>query len=73
MPRVSSKRQITIPIEQCNAANIQAGDEIATFVDREGIISIVKKQPNAAFGILSDVSVNKNVSELESLQSGIGK
>jgi len=32
MPKVSSKRQITIPINQCEETNIEPGDEIDTFI-----------------------------------------
>lgn len=31
MPKVSSKRQITLPIELCQAANIEPGDDIEAF------------------------------------------
>ena len=43
MPKVSSKRQITLPIDLCVLAGIEPGDEVSVFVDRKGIMSIVKK------------------------------
>ena len=32
MPKVSSKRQITLPISQCVALGIEPGDEVESFV-----------------------------------------
>jgi AbrB family looped-hinge helix DNA binding protein len=43
MPKVSSKRQITIPIDLCQQAHIEPGDDVETFI-YEGQITIVKKQ-----------------------------
>ena len=45
MPKVSAKRQITLPVDQCAVAGINPGDGVVSFVDRSGIISIVKKPP----------------------------
>ena len=69
--KVSSKRQITLPIEQCLVAHIDKGDEVECFVDRQGIISIVKKSMGAASGILKDIQANPSISDDESLQSAI--
>lgn len=71
MPKVSSKRQITLPVEQCNEANINPGDEYVSYVDNYGHISIIKKTMGAANGILSDIAVDHKVSEEESLYSAI--
>ncbi len=73
MAKVSAKRQITLPIEQCVVAHINAGDDIESFVDRQGVISIVKKQSGAAKGLLKDVATNSTISEQESLESALGK
>jgi bifunctional DNA-binding transcriptional regulator/antitoxin component of YhaV-PrlF toxin-antitoxin module len=43
MPKVSSKRQITLPIEQCRQAGIEPGDEYQSFVV-DGRITIIKKK-----------------------------
>lgn len=53
--KVSAKRQITLPIDQCRTACIEKGDEVLTFIDRPGAISIVKKSAGAANGILKDI------------------
>ncbi len=73
MAKVSAKRQITLPIEQCVVAHINAGDDVESFVDRQGVISIVKKYPGAAKGLLKDIAINSEVSEPESLTSAIHK
>lgn len=71
MPIVSSKRQITLPVDQCRQAGIEPGDEYQSFV-ADGHITIVKKTPGAAKGILKGVKGNASVSDEESLQTSIG-
>lgn len=58
MPKVSAKRQITLPIEQCKEAQIKPGDEIETYLFN-GQITIVRKEKGAAKGILKDMKTNK--------------
>lgn len=66
MPKVSSKRQITLPIEGCGELDIQPGDEVEIY--RYGDqFNIVKKELGAAAGLLKGSKVNKKVSERESL------
>jgi bifunctional DNA-binding transcriptional regulator/antitoxin component of YhaV-PrlF toxin-antitoxin module len=69
MAKVSAKRQITLPIDQCVIAHISAGDEVESFVDRQGVISIVKKQLGVAEGLLKGIVADASVSEVESLES----
>ncbi|MGD8176665.1 AbrB/MazE/SpoVT family DNA-binding domain-containing protein [Marinimicrobium sp. C6131] len=71
MPKVSSKRQITLPVDQCRLAGIEPGDEYESFVDNDGHITIIKKTSGAAFGILKGVSVDRQVSDEASRQSSI--
>lgn len=73
MAKVSAKRQITLPIEQCIVAHINAGDDVDSFVDRQGVISIVKKHSGAAKGLLKDIAINTDISDQESLESAITK
>ena len=70
MPKVSSKRQITIPIDLCQEVNINPGDEIETFI-YGGQITIVKKQTGAAKGILKQIKANKKISDEASRQSAL--
>ena len=68
MPIVSSKRQITLPIDQCRQAGIEPGDEYHSFV-ADGHITIVKKIPGAAKAVLGHVKGDSSVTDEESLQS----
>ena len=70
MPKVSSKRQITLPVEQCQQVGIEPGDEIQSFV-ANGHITIVKKIPGAAKGILKHVKGDTSVTDEASLQSAL--
>lgn len=69
MANVSSKRQVTLPIELCLLAGIEPGDDVSILVDRQGIISIVKKTVGSAKGILRDVRKINNMSDEKSLES----
>ncbi|MDZ7922872.1 MAG: AbrB/MazE/SpoVT family DNA-binding domain-containing protein [Marinagarivorans sp.] len=69
MSKVSSKRQITLPIDLCVLAGIDSGDEVSTFVDRQGIISIVKKTAGSAKGFLKGALVDKSMTDEDSLKS----
>ena len=48
MPKVSSKRQITLPIEQCEALGIKHGGEVESFV-ADNKITIVKISRGALY------------------------
>ena len=70
MPKVSSKRQITLPVDQCKQVGIEPGDEYQSFV-ADGHITIVKKIPGAARGILKNIKGDTSVTDEESLQSAL--
>ena len=70
MPKVSSKRQITLPIEQCQQVGIEPGDEYQSFV-ADGHITIIKKTHDAAKGILKHVKGDTTITDEESLQSSL--
>ena len=70
MPRVSAKRQITLPIAQCREAGIEPGDEYRCFV-ADGRITIVRKEADAAKGFLRHVTGDPAMSDDESLQSAL--
>jgi bifunctional DNA-binding transcriptional regulator/antitoxin component of YhaV-PrlF toxin-antitoxin module len=72
MPKVSSKRQITLPVEQCQQAGIEPGNEVQCFV-ADGHITIVKKIPGAARASLRHVKGDTSVTDEESLQSALGQ
>ena len=52
MPKVSAKRQITLPVDQCRLAGIEPGDECRSFV-ADGRITIVRQEPGSAWGCLA--------------------
>lgn len=67
MPKVSAKRQITLPISSCDELGIHAGDEVEIL--RHGNqINIIKKEIGAAAGVLRGVKVDKTVTEEQSRQ-----
>ena len=68
MPKVSSKRQITLPVDQCKQVGIEPGDEYQSFV-ADGHITIFKKVPGAARGILKKVKGDTSLTDEASLQS----
>lgn len=68
MPKVSSKRQITLPVDQCRQIGIEPGDEYQSFV-ANGHITIIKKIPGAAKGILKHVKGDTSMTDEASLQS----
>ena len=71
MPKVSKKRQITLPVEQCKILGIEPGDEVESFVADEQL-TIVKKQKSAANRILKRVRGENTMTDEESLQSTVG-
>lgn len=71
MSKVSSKRQVTLPIDLCLLAGIEPGDEVSAFVDRQGIISIVKKTVGSSKGLLKDVRKVGSMSDEKSLESAL--
>lgn len=70
MPKVSIKRQITLPIDQCQALGIEPGDEVESFVVN-GQITLVKKVAGAARGLLRHIRPHESMTDEESLQSAI--
>ncbi len=70
MSIVSSKRQITLPIEQCRLLGIQPGDEVEIFA-AHGMLTIVKKKPGAARGLLKHLKPDKRFSDEASLRSSL--
>ena len=71
MPKVSAKRQITLPVDQCRLAGIEPGDEYVSYVDNEGHITIIKKVAGSAKGLLVNIKADNRVSDEASLQSSL--
>lgn len=70
MPKISAKRQITLPIEQCLELGFKPGDEYQCYV-ADGHITIIKKNSGAAQGFLRHIAGNASISDEESLQSAL--
>ena len=68
MPRVSAKRQITLPAADCEELGIEPGDEVAIF--RYGDqINIIKRKTGSAAGLLKGAKVQKSISDRQSRES----
>ena len=70
MPRLSAKRQLTLPADQCRVAGIEPGDECRSFV-ADGRITIIRLQPGSAWGCLAHLRADESVSDVESRQHSI--
>ena len=68
MPRVSAKRQITLPAAGCRKLGIKPGDEVKIFWCSNQF-SIIKSEPGAASGILKGLKADKRYSEHDSVMS----
>ena len=71
MPKVSAKRQITLPKDQCKLAGIAAGGEYLSYVNDDGYITIVRKVVGAAKGILNGIDADETYDDDQSLHSSI--
>ena len=68
MPRVSAKRQITLPVADCEELGIQPGDEVEIF--RHGNqFKKKKKEVGVAAGLLKGTKVNHAVNDGQSRQN----
>jgi len=70
MSKLSSKRQITLPVEHCRELGIEPGDELECFV-ANGQLTLIKKTKGAAKGILKHVKGNRKLSDEASRQDSL--
>ncbi len=70
MPKVNAKRQITLPAAQCRSVGIEPGDECRSFV-ADGRITIVRQQPDSAWGCLAHLKADETVSDEQSRQDAM--
>ena len=70
MPRVSAKRQITLPVDQCREVGIGPGDQFRSFV-ANGRITIVPMVRGSARGCLRHLEGNPRLSDEDSLRSAL--
>ena len=71
MPKVSSKRQITLPVSGCRELGIGAGDEVEILRHGEQF-NIIKKVSGSALGILKGITTSQSFTDEESLKSHFG-
>ena len=72
MPKVSAKRQITLPVDQCREVGIGPGDEFRSFV-ADGRITIVPMVPGSAKGCLRHLKGDPALSDEDSLRSALAE
>ena len=70
MPRISAKRQLTLPAHQCRLAGIEPGDEYRSFVF-DGCITIIRQRPGSAWGCLAHLEADETVSDEQSRQDAV--
>ena len=70
MPKVSTKRQVTIPKELCEKANIRPGDLVEIF-EYEGKVTVIKKQPGISSGVLKHLKGDSGMTDEDSLADAL--
>ncbi|MCY3767132.1 MAG: AbrB/MazE/SpoVT family DNA-binding domain-containing protein [Gemmatimonadetes bacterium] len=70
LPKLSAKRQITLPADHCRLAGIEPGDECLSFL-AGGHITIFRQQPGSAWGCLAHLEADPTVSDEASRQDAI--
>lgn len=70
MSKLSAKRQITLPAEQCRELGVEPGDDLHCYV-ANGQLTLVKKTKGSARALLKGVKADKRFSDNESRDSGM--
>ena len=66
MPKVSARRQITLPVDGCNELGIRPGDQVKIL--RHGNqFNIIKQQAGTAAAMLKGLKADKTISDEQSL------
>ena len=71
MPKLSTKRQITLPAALCRELDVEPGDELDVFA-ADGRLTLIKKRRGAAHGLLRDVKGDPSIGDEESRDSALG-
>jgi bifunctional DNA-binding transcriptional regulator/antitoxin component of YhaV-PrlF toxin-antitoxin module len=68
MPRISSKNQVTLPVESLEATGLQAGDDVVIEAEGEGRILIHRALPDlkTALGVFDGLYGPNYLDELRS-------
>ncbi|MDO9318904.1 MAG: AbrB/MazE/SpoVT family DNA-binding domain-containing protein [Gammaproteobacteria bacterium] len=70
MATLSSKRQITLPKELCDKANIHPGEQFR-ILEHNGHITLIKQRNNASAGVLQHLKMRADVTDSESRDNTI--
>lgn len=70
MSKLSTKRQITLPVDLCRELGIEPGDDLEFYV-ANGYLTAIKQKSGAAQGVLSHVKSDQSISDEESRQSAL--
>jgi bifunctional DNA-binding transcriptional regulator/antitoxin component of YhaV-PrlF toxin-antitoxin module len=72
MPRISSKNQVTLPVESLEAARLKAGDEVVIAAEGKDLILIRRAQPDleAALGVFDGLFEPGYLDRLRSEERG---
>jgi len=70
MHKVSLKRQITLPKELCEKAQIAPGDYVEIY-EHNGYLSVIKKFVGASVGSLKHLKAKSSISDEASMQDAI--
>ena len=54
--RISSKNQVTIPVEVLRNSNLQVGDEVEFAINNQGVVEVKKVVPYNGFQALADAA-----------------
>ncbi|MCX7096454.1 MAG: AbrB/MazE/SpoVT family DNA-binding domain-containing protein [Methylococcales bacterium] len=72
MHKLTSKRQVTLPIAVCNAIALQPGDFVEVFA-RDGVAHIVKMNSSNLAGKFHDLIKNKTFPYPEEIDEALKK
>ena len=65
MATLSSKRQITLPKELCDQADIHPGEQFQLFT-HNGHITLIRQKQDASVGVLQHLKARAEISESDS-------
>jgi len=68
--KLSSKRQITLPVDQCRELGIEPGDDLECYV-ANGQLTLVKKGKGTAKGLLKHIKGDRRYSDEQSRQDAM--
>lgn len=70
MPKLSSKRQVTLPSALCRELGVEPGDELEIFV-ADGRLTLIRQRRGAARGLLRHVRGDRRVGDEASRDSAL--